>query len=117
MCDFSIEYKSLCYTGGDCPSLEHLNQYVKPSLDSRWYDLGAELLEDDDDIAVLNTIQCEFTTDIDTCCTKMFELWLERDPMASWNQLIKSLRLPSVNLNELATRIELMLSQSTSKGN
>ena len=31
--------------------------------------------------------------------------------MASWNHLIKSLRQPSVNLSELASKIELMIPQ------
>ena len=97
----------------DCSlNLEHLNQHVKPLLDSKWYDLGVELLEDDDDIAALNELQCEHPSDDDTCCTKMFQMWLEKRQVASWSHLIKSLRQPTVNLNELASKIELMIPHS-----
>ena len=89
-------------------SLEHLNEHVKPLLDSKWYDLGVELLGDDDDIAVLNELQCEYPSDNDTCCTKMFQMWLAKRHVASWDHLIKSLRQPCVNLNEPANKIESM---------
>lgn len=104
------------FTGHDYPSLEHLNQYIKPLLDSKWYDLGVKLLEDDECIAMLNQIQYDHSLDTDTCCTKMFQLWLEKQPTASWSHLVESLRQPSVSLNELASRIELMTSPSTTAG-
>ena len=90
-------------------NLEHLNQHVKPLLDSKWYDLGVELMEDDDDIAVLNELQCEYPSDNDLCCTKMFQMWLGKRHVASWSHLIKCLRQPTVNLNELASVIESMI--------
>lgn len=46
----------------------------------------------------------------------MFQLWLQRQPGASWNQLIGSLRQPSIGLNQLATNIEQMLLLSKSAG-
>lgn len=74
-------------------------------------------MEDDDDIALLNEIQCEYASDIDTCCTKMFQLWLQKQRVASWGQLIKCLRQPYVNLHELASKIEQIISESPSSGN
>jgi len=74
--------------------------------------LGIELLEADD-VKKLNTIQSEHPADLDICCTKLFELWLDTQPKASWNQLIKSLRQPGVDLGHLATKIEQMLLQPT----
>ena len=92
--------------------MRYLNQHVKPSLGSRWYDLGVELLGDDDDIAALNEIQCNYPSDIEACCTKMFELWLRKQHMVSWSHLIESMRHSNVKLNELARKIELMLLHS-----
>ena len=43
------------------------------------------------------------------CCTEMFQLWLSKQPRASWNQLIDSLRQPGIDLNRLANEIEQML--------
>jgi len=72
--------------------------------------LGIELLEADD-VKKLNNIQSEHPADPDICCTKLFVLWLEKQPEASWNQLIKSLRQPGLDLDHLATKIEQMLLQ------
>ena len=76
----------------------------------KWYYLGIELLKSDD-VKKLNIIQFTHQTDPDICCTKLFQLWLDTQPEASWNQLIKSLRQPGVVLGHLATKIEQMLSQ------
>ena len=89
-----------------------LSQHIKPLLGSRWYDLGVELLGDDDDIAALNEIQCKYPSDVDACCTKMFQLWLGKRQMVSWSHLIESMRHPNVKLHELARKIELMVLHS-----
>ena len=47
------------------------------------------------------------------CCTKMLQLWLERQPDATWEQLIQALK--EVEMNELGSTIEQELS-SVSKG-
>jgi len=78
----------------------------------KWYYLGIELLEVDD-VKKLNTIQSEHPADLEICCTKLFEFWLEKQPQASWNQLIESLRQPGLDLGHLATKIEQMLLQPT----
>ena len=39
----------------------------------------------------------------------MFTKWLDTQVMASWNQLLKALRSPSVQLEYLANQIEQML--------
>ena len=75
-----------------------------------WYNLGIDLLEVDD-VEALSTIQSEHPTDINTCCTKMFQLWLRKQPSASWDQLIDSLRQPGIDLNHLASKTEQMLVQ------
>ena len=87
---------------------------MKP-VGSKWYNLGIDLLEKDD-VEALNTIGSQYPTDLNTCCTKMFQLWLSKQPTASWNQLIDSLRQPSVDLPLLATNIEEMLLQPKQEG-
>ena len=43
-------------------------------------------------------------------CREMFELWLDLQAgSASWDQLIQALREPSLELNEIAIKVEGML--------
>jgi len=97
------------------PSLKYLNRYVKKQVGSKWHDLGVELLEADD-VATLDAIRSEPKSDNSTCCTRMFTIWLNKQPTATWNQLIEALRQPGIELNDLATKIEQMLLKSNQTG-
>ena len=81
---------------------------MRESVGVKWFDLGLELL-DDDDFKELNIIRAEHPSDYNKCCTKMFQFWLNTQPTASWNQLIKALRQESTDLDTLANKIEQML--------
>ena len=70
--------------------------------------MGIELLGDES-LHALDEIQQNYPRDAGTCCTKMFQLWLERQPEASWRQLIQALREPNIEMNELANAIEQKL--------
>ena len=70
--------------------------------------MGIELL-DPEDIHTLDEIEKNHPTDVSTCCTKMFRLWLDKQPEASWEQLIQALREPTIGLNELANTTEQKL--------
>ena len=81
----------------------------------KWHDLGIELL-DSTDYENLDTIEAEHPSDLNKCCTKMFKLWLKKQPTASWHQLIESLRQPGIELGTLASKIEQMLLQPKPQG-
>ena len=81
----------------------------------KWHYLGIELL-DSSDIGELDTIEAEHPSDLNKCCIKMFELWLKKQPKASWNQLIEALTQPGVELATLASKIEHMLLHPKPKG-
>ena len=83
---------------------------MRGAVGSKWYDLGIELLEVDD-YEKLDIIEAERPSNLIKCCNEMFKLWLKKQPTASWNQLIEALTEPSVELDTLASKIELMLSQ------
>ena len=87
---------------------------MKP-VGSKWYNLGIDLLESGD-VEEMNKIRSQYPTDINTCCIEMFQLWLRRQPTASWNQLIYSLRQPGIELNHLANEIDQMLLQPKPTG-
>jgi len=104
---------SICtHIGTDHPALKHLNIHVIPDIADKWYDIGVELLDAKDEI-VLNNIKADFVENHDKCASEMFQLWLARKSDASWNQLIKAFRQPSIGLNALASNIEAMLSKGT----
>ena len=86
---------------------------MRDSVGARWHDLGIELL--DPDVDELDTIEAG-SSDLNKCCTKMFQLWLKKQPTASWNQLIEALKQPGINLGALASKIEQMLSKPQLKG-
>ena len=95
--------------------MKYLNRYVRGSIGLKWYDLGIELL-DSNDVAELDMIEAEYPTDHKKCCTKMFSLWLRKQPAASWNKLIEALRQPGIELSTMATNIEQMLMRHEFKG-
>ena len=100
-------------TGNKRPTLKVLNKLVKKSATYKWYDLGIELLEPED-IHALDEIQKNYPRDVGMCCTKMLQLWLERQPAdASWEQLLQALK--EVEMNDLASTIEQEL-LSVNKG-
>ena len=101
------------FIGHQNPSLKYLNRYVRGLVGLKWHDLGIELL-DFGDVEELEKIEAQHQSDLDKCCTKMFLLWLRKQPKASWNQLIEA--LVQVELHALANKIKHMLLQPKPKG-
>ena len=88
-------------TGEELPTIRHFNRYVLESVAPCWYQLGIHLLERNE----LNIIQNNQNS-ITAGCIEMFQLWLQRQPRASWNQLINLLKKSKINLKTLADKIE-----------
>ena len=90
---------------GSRPSMRDLNKYVIPSVATKWYDVGLELLETkyEKELDIIET-NCN---DVKICCRKMFSKWLQTEELASWNKLIEALR--NVELNNVVTDIEQLL--------
>ena len=86
------------------PTLKDLASHVIPSVNTMWYDIGLQLLDSND----LDTIEADTKNDgVATSCRKMFSKWLNTDELASWDKLIKALRI--VQLNNVASDIERLL--------
>ena len=64
-----------------------------------WYDIGLELLDD----GILDLIK-DGAKNPEECCTRMFKTWLDRNPDASWNQLIVTLE--KINLDVAAESVK-----------
>ena len=95
----------IMHTGCDQPVLRLLNKYVVKDVSSKWHELGLELLEQEDE-GTLNEMEANYPSDVTECCKKMFQLWLDRCPNPTWNQLIQALK--KIKLNNLADKIDGM---------
>lgn len=108
--------RSCFNTVDDRPDMRYINRYVREEVCASgsqvWLDLGTELL-DKKDFAALNKITSDIA-DCSTRCSKMFKLWLERKPGASWRHLITALK--QIRMDNLASDVErLLLLEQTSK--
>ena len=92
--------------------LKYLYKYVRADIATKWYDVGLELLDVEDEPA-LDVIKVNSSGDVDKCTAAMLQLWLKRKPDASWNQLIEAFRAPNIKLEALASKIEGILFQGT----
>ena len=91
-----------------------LNRNVIPKVNTKWYDLGLELL-DDRYVGELDTIHKDYRNDgSKTCCQKMFSKWLETREDASWDQLIEAMR--TIELNSTASDVEHLLAKGELRG-
>ena len=67
-----------------------------------WHDLGIQLLPEKH-IHHLAIVKLNYTSNIERCCTEMFEFWLNVDSDASWDKLINALE--RIGLISLAEKI------------
>ena len=93
----------------DRPDVKFLNRHVREQLCAKsthiWKDLGIQLLgtESNDALEVIKNNN----SDVMDRYSAMFQLWLDRQPTASWRQLIQA--LTNLNLNYMAHQIESKL--------
>ena len=99
--------------GKERPSLIHLNQHVLKPVAKHWYELGINLLETSEELDILQT---NYPNNVEACCIEMFQLWLQRQPKASWNQLINTLRKDDIKLKTEANEIEQKLLRTPELG-
>ena len=84
--------------------MKYLQNLVIPHVGDKWYRLGVELLEVDqeDKLQLIESSE----RDMNTCCFKMFRYWLQTHPNADWHHLIAALRSRGVEMITLATDLE-----------
>ena len=71
----------------------------------KWQELGVQLLPSEN----VGIIKQNHPQNVVSCCERVLEEWRETTTHATWNQLIRALRSPSVQLNHLAGQLEQML--------
>jgi len=77
---------------------------VRSLIADRWQDLGIEL---GIPIHSLEVIRSDYGNNVTGACTVMFQMWMERDPHASWDMLISAIE--TVGLRLMAEIIKKML--------
>ena len=102
-------YVPFVKTGSDRPGFKYLNRHVVTPIASKWYDVGLELMEVEDE-RELDTIQAEPTLkDNMERAKRMLKHWLDRKPDASWNDLLNALKISAIGLNTTSLEIEGLL--------
>ena len=94
--------------GSDRPFLRDLHDYVVNRVADKWRDLGIQLLRADQE-RMLDIIAADHPHDVVSCCKCVLEKWLDTTTDATWNELIRALRSPGVQLDYLAGQLEQML--------
>ena len=90
--------------GDSKPTLKLLQSMkVVIAISSKWYELGIELL-DDDQVGKLEAIKAD-NDEVTRRCSAMLSYWLQTHPDVTWNDLVAGLRAPGVEMNDLAATI------------
>ena len=93
----------------DRPGFKYLNRHVVIPITPKWYDVGLELMEIEDE-KELDAIQAEQSINSDKeRAKKMLKFWLDKNIDASWNDLLKALKMSTIGLNATALEIQNLL--------
>ena len=95
----------IVFIGSDRPLLRDLHNHVMTQAAHKWRDLGIQLLE----YYQIDIIEATYPRDDVRCCMVVLKRWLETSVDASWNQLIRALRSPGVQLDHLVDQLEQMM--------
>ena len=96
------------YVGSDRPLLEDLYGHVVEEAAHKWKDLAVQLLPYNT-LSVLDIIEVDYCRDTVSCCKFVLKKWLQTAEDATWNELIRALRSPRVQLNYLAGELEQIM--------
>lgn len=87
------------------PTLKQLQKTgVITSIAPKWYELGVELL-DDDQSRQLDIIRANHPN-VTKCCYSMFKYWLDSHPTANWHDLVNALREQGIEEDSVAVMLE-----------
>ena len=96
------------------PEMKHLNRHIRDKVcdagSEKLLDLGIELL-DNENVTALHVIKSDATKGLNERCSEMFTLWLNRQPKASWRNLVMALK--KIHMDTLASDVEKLLEQTS----
>ena len=76
------------------PLLKDLYRYITPNYAADWKVLGTLL---DLNSRELRAIEGAYPTNLNWCCNKMLEKWLEVDPYATWKKILEAIDSPAIS--------------------
>ena len=89
------------------PNIKDLQSYkIISAIGPKWHELGIALL-DNDQLRQLKVIETN-NNEVTRRCTEMLMYWLESHCTATWYDLVKALKDPGVELNNVATTVEFI---------
>ena len=94
--------------GSDRPSLRELYNHVVINVADKWRDLGVQLMRPGQE-RMLDIIAADHPHDVVSCCKCVLKKWLDTTTDATWNELIRALRSPTIQLDYEADRLEQIL--------
>ena len=100
-----LQYCIVYYLAYSKPTTKLLQNLVLPFVNDKWYRLGVELLDVEQE-KELQSIESNHKYDMKNCCSKLFRYWLQTHSNANWDQLVKALRSPAVDLLVVAESVE-----------
>ena len=74
-----------------------------PGATPHWKSIGIDLLNNSTEI---ETISLNNPGKNQTCCEEMFAKWLDKNPKATWQNLLDALESNAVGLNALAYQVK-----------
>ena len=75
------------------PTIDELNEFVRPKVADRWYDVGMKLLSSlEFGVEKLNSISKNHPRDVEACCTDMFNFWLANVTDANWSKIVEAVK-------------------------
>ena len=105
---YLITYVIIIARGSDRPTVIEFNHHVRDEVAINWYELGINLMIPNQQLSI---IRKNYSQNVQMCCTKMFESWLQVDPTANWNKLIEALE--KINHITLAEEVRSSILQGT----
>ena len=83
--------------------------FVVPYVHHKWYNLGLQLLDTNDQVFLLTLkTRCQDSSDQ---CTEVFIRWLDVKKKPTWDNILEGLTAKSVNLQSVAHGIKKMLTK------
>ena len=93
---FKISLILYLLSGTGIPLLKDLCEHVTPKYATQWKTIGLLLGLSS---ATLQVIEHDNTFKAVACCNALLEKWIEVDPSASWNKLLRVLKLSIISGN------------------
>ena len=90
------------------PTLDELCEHIV--IGTKWYQLGIQLKLDVTQLDVIN----EQNSDVTQKTSKMFQLWLSTNPLATRRHVLEALRKRMIGENNVANEYEKVLTSSYS---